>query len=451
MRFLFLYSCCLLACIALGAEERTRLFDFDSSGLSEIWGKGKGGAIFSYEDAVVAPGMPIDDSPGGKSLKINSPGRGGFVSAGCGSLSPRLKDFSELCFWLFQSPEDAERNRATVMEVQLVEPDGKAMFWRAVPLGQPGWRKIVLPLRFFRASNSRVPQWEKLSRLGFYFRGPASVCLDNVEFVKSPGFDATLSPEELQRIAFPENAETIQRKDGKSCIVMSDCAELEPGVLSALLDQLAERIQKDFDFLPPLRGKPVLLVFARQDDYLQFPVRFSRLYNAHSKEPLSGGYTLCGVATSFWKPELGTKRPVYTHEYVHAMFERFALIPNNGEWVQEGLANYYQMLCHPQDNLALVISREIERKDCLPLENLCSGASIRVDDYWQALSLMALLLNEPKYREKLPGLVSLFQANGNTDLTPLLPSAMGCDWKALTEDWKNYCRKNFPEGAGTRQ
>jgi hypothetical protein len=112
---------------------------------------------------------------------------------------------------------------------------------------------------------------------------------------------------------------------------------------------------------------------------------------------------LQAIATAGWDPEKGSLRPVFLHEFVHSFFELSAGLPQEGGWVQEGLASYYQLQFHPQADLAKIVQAGLrDPKSHLPLKDLCSGKRIPTNRYWQAMTVWQFLLSTPKYREKLP-------------------------------------------------
>jgi hypothetical protein len=160
--------------------------------------------------------------------------------------------------------------------------------------------------------------------------------------------------------------------------------------------------------------------------------------------PKADGFTFMGCATGSWKESYGTLRPTYTHEFVHALIARAALLQNRTEWFQEGLANHYQLLLHPQQGLGDVVMKGVETPGWhLPLQRLCDGDRIPVNRYWQAVTIVEMLLVSPRYRDRLADLLRAFQAAGSTDLEPHLEPILGVDWDGFTADWRVYCRATY--------
>jgi hypothetical protein len=135
-------------------------------------------------------------------------------------------------------------------------------------------------------------------------------------------------------------------------------------------------------------------------------------------------------------------RPVYAHEYVHGLLSQAALVPNSGEWFQEGLATHFQMQFHPQKGLSRQIAQDLQNEAKLaPLADVCNGKKVALNQYWQALTVVDLLLAHESYRPQLPALVAAFQKSGSTDLGPQLEPVLHTTWPEFTTAWKEYCRK----------
>ncbi|MDQ3621808.1 MAG: hypothetical protein M3463_04865 [Verrucomicrobiota bacterium] len=157
-------------------------------------------------------------------------------------------------------------------------------------------------------------------------------------------------------------------------------------------------MRTDLPFLEESSDLAPLLVFSSRDAYRAFPARLAAKLNAEATVPRAGGFTVFGIATSFWDPEQGSLRPVYTHEFVHALLSDRLRLDNRGEWLHEGLASRYQLRFHPQENFGAIVADGLAAASRrLPLERLCDGQPIPSNRYWQALTVAGMLLQQEKY------------------------------------------------------
>jgi hypothetical protein len=203
------------------------------------------------------------------------------------------------------------------------------------------------------------------------------------------------------------------------------------------LEDVAAAARKELPFLEEMESPPYLNVFANPAEYKRFPVRLANAIGQTADEAESSGRTTAGVAGSTWSEERGTLRPVYTHEYIHALLERAGRLPNRGDWLHEGLATHYQQRFHPQAGLAESIRAGLDQG--WPLERLCDGKETPQEQYWQALSFVDYLLAvRPK---EFAALVVALRDAGSTNVGPHLVTVMQTDWPTLTADWKAYWMK----------
>jgi len=227
--------------------------------------------------------------------------------------------------------------------------------------------------------------------------------------------------------------------------LISDCSKIDTNKLADHLQTVAESVLKQLA-LPKQEGlRGTLIVFDRDADYRQFVPRLGAYWNAHAAEPKSGGFTVQAIATAAYSEQHGTLRPVFTHEFIHSLLARALRVSNRGEWLHEGLANYYQLRFHPQENIAEIVRSGVEDpSNHLPLEQLCSGKPVPMNRYWQAMTVVEMLLTDDAYRASLPQLLEAFGTDGSTDLGPRL-EILGKDWASLAEDWKRFCLRHYAQ------
>lgn len=444
------------ACLPVAAahSDETLLLDFDTHSISDGWSR-VGEMEFSAQPlpeamAETSPGL----HPAGQGLSIQTSGPAGlFVKDE--QLVPRdWSRFRDLSLWIYRDPAEASRHPTTVMEIHVSQRNTQADFWRRVDLAHAGWKRITLPLCWFRW-GSTVPRWEEADRLGIRFREPAHVVLDTITVEVGESGSAYLRPEELRRLAFPESPPSPGRTDSEDrqalpslietqtdhVSIVSNAPRLEAQRLADHLETVVAAVRRDLPFLDPPARPPVLLIFAERLQYQAFTPRLAQQLGSSAKRPESGGYTLHGVSTSYWDERQGTLRPVYTHEFLHGYMAHSARFANRGEWLHEGLATLYQLRFHPQADVAKIIADGLTREDFrLPLGQLCNGEPIPLNRYWQAMTVVEMLLIDERYKAQLADLFSAFRESGSTDLGPHLKTLWGTDWTELTRHWEAHCR-----------
>lgn len=393
-------------------------------------------------DAPTAPAPA--DGVGGKTLRAITPGKSLLMLRP--DLPKNLPDLSDIAFYIHRPAPD-HNEEDPVLEVQFREADNKAWFWRRVILTQTGWTRVSLPLRFFRTSDRRNPQWSQVHHLAFFFRNKADVQIDAIRFLNAPDLSARLQTSELARIAFPDSPENqVRIIDHPTRRLLTNAPDLDHKALADHLDQAVALVQKDFAFLSKPSAAPTLIVFATDDQYRAFPPRFAGLLDAKAGAPTSDGFTFHAMATSAWNAPKGSLRPVYAHEFIHSYLELSASLPDDGGWVHEGLASFYQLRLHPQANFAALVRQSLADPAAhLPLNELCSGKRIPLNRYWQALTVWNFLLSTPAYRDKLPALFDYFRTTAGTNLLPALETVFKTDLPAFTQEWKEFCAQAYQE------
>jgi len=156
--------------------------------------------------------------------------------------------------------------------------------------------------------------------------------------------------------------------------------------------------------------------------------------------PVSSGYHVQGIGFSFYDPKWGTIRPVFTHEFAHSILSSVGKIGFEGTgWFQEGVANYAQSQFHPQQGLDRLIRESIEDPKAHDgFEKLTTDSKIASNRYWQVMTLIDFLVNDPEMEVKLPRLISRFDATGKTNLALHLEPVYEMDFEELTGKWRSY-------------
>lgn len=418
------------------------VLDFDRRGTPEHLGR--------PQNATVEWAQPpaATERAGGQAMRIRADERSdGFVFTRANVL-PAITEQALFRMQVYVSREMIERDASIRMEVQMLEPGGAASFWRRVDVEAAGWTQVEVPLRHMRLSSNRYPRWNRIAHLGLLVETGAEVWVDQVELIKKPDLGPEMSLGELAELAFGERMN--QQIVGGDAALLTDSQEIDLRKLHGHLKTVVQTMRRDLPLPRQLDAPAVLLVFAEREDYRQFIPRFAGLLNAKADPPDSGGYTLQRVASSFWLKEFGTLRPVYTHEFVHSVLGRAFALPDNGDWLQEGLASLYQLEFHPEGDLNAMIARSLaDPRRRLKLSELCSGKRIGLDNYWQAMTVCHYLLRDPVLREQVPALLESVYQNRSTDLEPFIKNTLRSDWTDFEEGWLTYCRKVFRAPATT--
>lgn len=420
------------------------LFDFDDGGFERNWnvaGELEATAAEPPEAATEAAAAPA-----GLAAKIETPARGRWIAAAKQVPADWLK-YDELWLWVYRGAAEAERGGPLTFEVVIAEQGQAAHFWRRVDVEGGGWQKVALPLKWFRQGPGRVARWDKIDRLEFRFRGAGRLWIDSITLREGKSHRAAeLSEDDLRTLAFPSlKPDQVRAFRSDNALILTDEPELDLDMLGAHLNKVVGAVLADMPFLEKPPAPATLLVFSSREDFAAFTPALAKKLNSQAEAPSSGGFTVQGVATSFWDPRQGALRPVYTHEFVHSLLERTARLGNQGEWFQEGLASRYQLKFHPQENFGEIVRLGVtDPMQHLPLERLLSGRAIPTNRYWQAATVAEMLLTDPDHRKRVPSLVEAFQDAGSTALEPQLKTVLETDWQGFERSWRQHCAEKYP-------
>ncbi len=426
------------AVAAAGAAE-TAWLDFETRGTPSDWNTPQGGLAFEIVPA------PADGGTSGHALRLHG-GPEAFLFTRKSVLPEVLTNECAVAFRI-RPAEDAPLPME--LEVQFLEPDGKSKFWRKVTVATQGWTRVELPLRFFRTGGVRLPRWTSVRHFAIYGRTAMDVRIDDVAFVREPGLGTEIELNELRAIAFPEAATgAVRAIRSAEYAVLTDGADLDLKDLGEALGGLAADLRRQLQFLPPPPRPPVLLVFANEADYRAFPSRIAERLGSQAGPPGSDGYTVAGVASSFWDPAKGSRRPVFLHEFIHAWLAQAGGLACEGGWLHEGVANHGQLRMVPQDNFAALVARSIASGAAKPFEDLCTDRPVRTADYWQLLTLFRMMQEREPYASRLPALFTAVRDANSFDLGRQLGPVFGIDGARLTADWKDYCAATYAAAPG---
>jgi hypothetical protein len=432
----------LLLSGAARAEEQL-LFDFDSRSLSEEWSAIR--QITVAREPVPAPSAQAGIVPAGRGARVDTAGRAGLF-AKTGKVPRDWRQFESVSLWIYRSPEEARRRPTSIVEIQIYESDGKTRFWRRVDLAHTGWKRFSVPLCWFRYGDQRIPRWDQIDRFGLWFRDAAEVTIDAIAVSRIAAKTASeLSAADLASTAFPDaKPEQIRVLEKDYVRIITNAAGLDLQKLADHLKLVAGCVRRDLSLLEEPAVPATLIVFATREQFQAFPDRLAKRMNSSGPVPQAVGFTTHGIGTSYWNDRFGTLRPVYTHEFVHSLVTHGALLRNHGEWFQEGLASYYQMQAHPQESLSRIVIDGIEKGGArLPLSQVLHGRTIPTNRYWQAVTVIEMLITDEKFRTKWPALIAAFQKTGSTDIGPHLEPILETTWEEFEQQWEEHCRRVY--------
>lgn len=423
------------------ADDEHVLFDFEQRKLSVDWQAF--GNLQARRDELNGPDS-ANIPPAGSGVWIKTGGNAGLFTK-AERVDADWRKHQTLSFWVYRSQAQARTREQAIFEVQLREADLNAGFWRRVSVNHRGWKEIRLPLTWFRWRPGRIGRWDRIERLGFWFRDAAELTIDRIAVEESDeSRTAFVSGKELQAIAFPDSDPNEVRR------VESDEVEIVTNVPQLNTDQLMEhfaKVKKAFDeSLPALEesaAKPVLVVFPTRKEYEEFAPKLAGRFAGGSPPPRSAGYTMLGVSMSYWDEQHGSLRPVYTHELTHGLISRRLRFQSGGGWIHEGIATLLQLRFHPQENFPQLVVEGLKSETLRsPLKELCNGQRVPSGRYWQAATIVECLLESPQYKDRFPKLLESMRSTGSTDLGPHL-EILDTDWDKLTGDWKAYCEQTY--------
>ena len=197
-----------------------------------------------------------------------------------------------------------------------------------------------------------------------------------------------------------------------------------------------------------------LLIFNDPDRRAAFLTRLGEAWNVTIRTSTSQGFTVQDIATATYDPALGTRRPVYLHESVHAVVARdLRLLTGHAPHtpVQEGLATYLQLCLHPKSidrgAFGKAFAQPLDPSGngfFIPLEKLFAMRAT-TKHYAQLASVIAYLVDkdEPLLRDLCKGL-----AEGATAAEVL--ARRGPTWADLQDGWLDWGREQFQRADGEK-
>jgi hypothetical protein len=443
-RFQVIAAVWLLSSPLVTAEgEVVTLFDFEGEGLQEQW-TAAGTAAAAQVASTTLEGAPTDGVKE-KCMTIKTTD-GGMVYSRPGLFPADWRTHPALRLHLHRPASQKEKR--LILDVMALDDEGIGQLWRRLDL-EPftGWACIDMPLRFFGPGDGRILRWDGIRRFGLRVVGAAEFSVDSISLLPpGSGPTALLDANELSGIAFGKPAGDFLKHE-KGFLLLTDVQEVD---FKPLIREMEDAVARVATWLPlgdaDPSDLPVLVIFSKEDGYRDFATRYAAAIMREIARPQSDGYTINGIATAFWDPSQGLRRPTFLHEFVHSLVEKHIQLPNRSEWFQEAVANYLQYQFRPMKEYPPMITKAVVNRDFqIPLPQLCNGQPISTNQYWQCFTLFDLFVSDPTMRERLPQLIDAFRKTGNTDLGPHLEPIFATDWKTLDTRWRAFTLGRFAQ------
>jgi hypothetical protein len=334
-----------------------------------------------------------------------------------------------------------------------VDVQRRVLFQRRVtlPAGQQ-WQTIHFNFGDWRWGNESTGDWRDVTTL--ILQADSENPSFDLDAVTLSG-DAPKSDDATVKLAFGDRARVVQKE---GLLVATDATEQIPEpAQQAMLDRMV-RAQA---FLQRIAGKSyrpthqpqpaMLLIFKEAAGSEAFYKALGQRWAASIVPPTEGGYTVQSIATSTWDEKQGPERPVYLHESVHAIAARdlrlLAGTPNHNA-LQEGLANYLQLVIYPKTLDAGVLPRQFAKpigqsKLFKPLSKLLTER-VTGKEYVQLASIVAYLV------DKDPDLLAVWigaVADGQSNIDAL--KAAGTPVDDLQDRWWKWGEEKYANPGAT--
>ena len=406
------------------------LEDFDQpGGLGERWTASEG----MFLERVAVSGNVRHEGVTGRILKVKAVA-GGYFASKSDFPDPRFVSSSGVKFRI--NAYGVSKQQPLVFEFQSFAKERKAWRWRKVSIDSTGWQTVELPTRYFRHSGSAYLAWKDTHRFAFRFRNAGRIELDGIELVDPPvdTEPSTISLEELSILAFGSKGKVHH---SRNFAILTDEPRLKPAETFFELDLILKMFLADFPGAKlPVQPIP-LIIFSKESRYRSFWGDLSTKFNSQGPVPPSGGYAMLGIAGSFYDPAQGSVRPVYLHEACHALIARTFGLASQGGWLQEGLANYYQLRWGKKDS-GVFAQNLLAGRRLVPLAKLLDGSPVGTKNYAQVALFIEWILATRK--ERLLPAIRAMAKQGSSSFAPIAQAHFGTSLVVLEREWIDWLK-----------
>lgn len=327
---------------------------------------------------------------------------------------------------------EASSAKPQLFTVRFYSTERRAYRWRNVAIEKAEWQTIELPLEFFPHSRAATVPWNEAVRCAFYFPEGGTFEFDSIELVDREGVDSQLDIREISEFAFGNRSESTK---GGGFVVISDAKPLEREKLATELQKMSERISSDLSLQEIDNIQVPLLIFSEEKQYREFFPKLGKALGAQLAPPQSDGFAAHDIAASFYDPNKGSLRPVFAHESVHSFLSQAFGISNSGEWLQEGFANYYQMIWMNESFESM--AAQMVKRNPPKLKELLSGEPIGIPNYPWALMFVKWQIEDPVRKERFLNEIKAMKKNASTNFEPFLKDRE-TSWDELDKDYFQF-------------
>lgn len=120
------------------------------------------------------------------------------------------------------------------------------------------------------------------------------------------------------------------------------------------------------------------------------------------------------------------------HELTHVWLWQHIGLPNDGNWLAEGLAACVQERLAPDPTAPADAAERVRTGRFLPLPRLLAQQPVPPDRYWQVRALAETLLAE--YPDRLPAVVRAVREGRSAHA--IVTDTLGTDWLTLERQWR---------------
>jgi hypothetical protein len=214
------------------------------------------------------------------------------------------------------------------------------------------------------------------------------------------------------------------------------------------LDRSLSEVFKDFPSLNQPTIRPLyLIVFEDLNQGNEFWKQYGMRYGLNLSNVItSSGFNALGISSCIFDPLQGIVRPVYAHEILHSYIELNWQIGSTGNWIQEGMANYYQYHQNPMNpstpNYKLFLNNTLEKK-WKPLSVLMNGESIDVKDYPQISSVMDFIINNADLKKQFDQGLKRLRDDNSTNNNNLAESFFDMSLFEFEKKWLKWMAEKY--------
>lgn len=195
---------------------------------------------------------------------------------------------------------------------------------------------------------------------------------------------------------------------------------------------------------PPSR--PIAIAVTRsQADFDRLWLRVAAYYGGSFGRIPTQAYSYRVFCATWFGDEVQfrQRQSVLCHELAHVwLWERLGLA-NDGNWLSEGIASAVQLHFHPQAGDRRQYARDVGDGHMLPLKRLMDAPRIEPKDYWQAGTLVEMLLDG--HPAALPAVVEAFVRGDSA--SQIVQDVLHTDFVTLEKRW---LAKVASDGAATQ-